>query len=57
MSKLKISLVILAIVGLGFGIYQSGLISKVTKREAGKKISTLTPKDEKVLAPSVYYMA
>lgn len=57
MSKLKISLVILAIVGLSFGIYQSGLISKVTKREADKKIGTPTSKDERVLAPSVYYMA
>jgi len=47
---------ILAVVGLAFGIYKSGFISKVTKKETGEKIGTLIPKDKKFSTLPVYHI-
>lgn len=49
MSKLKIFFVILATVGLGFGIYQSGLISRTAKTEIDRQTVSAP-------VPSVYYI-
>ena len=47
---------ILAVAGLAFGIYKSGFISKVTKKETGEKIGTLIPKDKKFSTLPVYHI-
>ena len=39
MSKLKTAIIVLAIIGLGFGIYKAGLLPQETKKETGKNFS------------------
>lgn len=56
MSKLKIFILIFVVVAFAFGIYKSGLISKVTKKETGEKIGTFISEDRNFSVPSVYHI-
>jgi len=56
MSKLKIFIAIFVVIALGFGFYKSGLISKIAKKDTGKKIGTLISGDKKFSFPSTYHI-
>ncbi|MBL7150672.1 hypothetical protein ISS86_01970 [Candidatus Microgenomates bacterium] len=56
MSKLKVVIIILTVVGLGFGVYQLGLNFKGIKKETGKRIGTFISEGEKFSTPSVYHI-